>query len=350
MVNRVFELQLDTEKIMKNSTHIIYLAFLLTLSAHVFAADCHIIEPKKLLEIMESSELEYRINMLKKDDVTDEIAPKHILVNNSYLEANQGHVVLKQYKVSQSTAKLFKKGDQHFLNKEFNKAIATWDSALKKDPSYYFLYTMIGDAYFSQMNYKEAKYSFIQAINLNPIDYQAHWFLAHTFKRLANHSAALDHIILAHIYNRHHPKVLQTLQGYLQDMGLSWTNWDFIPQYKLDKTEKGVDIRVEMKWLGYALAKALWRFEPGYPEQGKKDDNLLDPCEERQAILMSISHSKEKSVINDVLESGMISSFIHYEIGLRKYPGVARLLPSESIKGITNYVKRFHTSKQKNDD
>lgn len=321
-----------------------YFFIALTVAAFPVVSDENgLTEPSVMIKIMEDSNTTYNISMSEEGMNSDEYVAENILRSDSYLEKNtDGKIILKKYNISPSMNALFIEGDDHFIKKEYDKAIDVWENALIKYPNYILLNTMIGDAYYFKHDYIKAKKYFLKTINENPIDYQARWFLSNTYQKLGDKDAALEQIILAHIYNRYHKEILKTLKGYLELRGLVWEEWDFIPQYQLRKTEKGIDVQVEMDWLGYALAKAIWKFEPGYPKHDTNKDSLVNPREEKEAILMLLSQTENPARINDVIEQGMISSFINYEISLRKYPFVSRLFPSESINDIVLYLKKFH--------
>jgi len=323
-------------------------AILIAFSFPALSADSDISSPSEIIKIMEESSINYKVSFLKEGEVSDEYFEGKVLIPDSYIDTDDSVPVIKKYEVSAVIMELFRKGDGYFINKEYDQAINVWQEALEKAPNYFHLFTMIGDAHYMKKDFIKAKDYFLKTLSQNPIDYQAHWFLANAYKKMGNDASAIEHIMLAHIYNRYHPEIFKTLKGYLEDQNLVWDEWHFIPQYQLEKIKEDIQIRASKNWLGYALVKALWKFEPNYPDTQRKSNLLLNPREEDEAILMHTS-KEEDAVLLDVIHSKMFSAFFHYEIALRKFPDVYRSIPSDGVDDIVKYLWKYHIkSSEKN--
>jgi hypothetical protein len=126
---------------------------------------------------------------------------------------------------------------------------------------------------------------FKKAIELNYISYDAHWFLADTEWELGNKETAMQEITMAHLLNVGHESLRNKMISCRQALKHDWKDWDYLPQYLLSQKGKEVSVDMDIEWLGYAIVKAIWKYEPGYAEKtsGKEYVNqVVDFSEKRK--------------------------------------------------------------------
>src|SRR5690606_11239010 len=80
-----------------------------------------------------------------------------------------------------------------------------------------------------------------------------------------NYSRASDEIVLASILNRNNPNIRKAKLRILPKAGYRAPQWCYEPQVLImRKDDTHITMRAADNWLGYAIAKAVWKFEPGY--------------------------------------------------------------------------------------
>jgi len=299
--------------------------------------------PAALFKIVEKSRLTYQVGRLD-EGVSDEATKAVELGDLHFIVETAGSISLREYEVKPEVQRLFDEGEALFHDKAYEKAVEKWGAALRLDGQYHFLETMIGDGYYCLGDFPQAKQHFLQAIAANRIDYQAHWFLADTYARLGEGDRVVDSLLRAHLYNRHNPRILSRLKQALAESGQTWLEWDFVPLYQLTKTGDTIGVRAKEEWVGYALAKAVWKFEPDYPDHGPKEETLLNARQEKEAVLMYLAQAKEEARVHGIVAAGFFNEFSLYETAIRKWPQTARLLPAEDVERLVEYLKRFHVA------
>jgi len=111
----------------------------------------------------------------------------------------------------------------------------------------------------------------------------------------------------------------------------------------MSKSKKG--------WYGYAIAKAIWKYEPGYAQsQGENPDNLSF-LQEKECIMNLIAGQDSIkardvdpsiSALVDSKDYKLTDGFIYYEILLPSHPALVYQLPNNVIKSIRDYVVLGH--------
>ena len=213
---------------------------------------------------MEDSKLVYEIK--------DEFDPKSIidtpsvLSNQLYLKESGEGYSLVTFKLSELAQPIYNDAEEAFHKKDYTKAIELYNKVIQVQPNYYHAFTLIGDAYFSSEKYDSAIVYFKKAINNNFADYNAHWFLADTYNKCYIVDSALKEITIAHLLNVNHENLNKALRYYRNKNNRPWKEWSYVPQYTLSKDGNKVTINTTADWLGYALVKSVWKYEPGYAE------------------------------------------------------------------------------------
>jgi len=307
-----------------------------------------VVQPRKLhtgdeiLKIMEESELNYTIATLDSSVVLEDSLI--VLDGFNYLEKDENGYALHTYQPSDSTMAVFNTAEDYFSSKNYEKALEYYERAYELEPSFAYSLTMIGDTYYTLGKYESAKDNFLKAIKQNPLDFRANWFLADTYAKLGEDRKANEFSIRAHLMNRNHLHARNAMIIYGNSTGKIWSEWDFVPRYRLSAQDKKVMVEVGGDWFGYAMVKAVWRYEPGYAQMmdtaGSSDKfNVL--CE-REAVIATMANEDYRDIIEKVVKAGYIDEFIYYEIFSREQPLFLLLLPEEALQRIIEYIKLFH--------
>jgi tetratricopeptide (TPR) repeat protein len=241
--------------------------------------------------------------------------------------------------------RILNKAEVAFQDAQYDQALKLYQSVKASAPKYASIDTYIGDTYFRQGNYEKAQIHFEAAIKRNFIDYQAHWFFADMLWKMNERERAVAEITTAHLLNINHSEIKATLLKYRAALNRPWKDWEFNPQYVLNQDGDKVMISVEKDWLGYALVKALWKYEQGYAKNmvGQDYENLV-VCfeEEKEAIVSLLAGTESFRDLKAIVEQGFVDEMIIYEILACKDPGSVLLLPQETFARLVDYANRYH--------
>ena len=188
-----------------------------------------------------------------------------------------------------------------------------------------------------------------EAIRKNYIDYMAHWFLADACYATGDLTNALDEIIIAHILNRNNPRIKESLKNILSKSNRTSVDWYFNPQIELTKnSDKKISLAFNEKWVGYAMTKALWNYEPGYKESMGVESGKYSTIEDKECLIslltglesakINIKKDPQLMILKKAAENNFLEEYILFEIVLPQYPNVAYQLPEKNIQRIKNYI------------
>jgi len=300
--------------------------------------------PPQILKIISDSKLSYVIDTLK-DSVKTDADSLPVLPNQYYLINSDSGRVIGEYDLHGRALELFVQGETAFKENNLKKALSSFKALIEVKPHYAYAYTLTGDVYYNLQRYDSAAFYFKQALKENPIDYSARWFLADTYWHEGDGLQTLRNITYAHLMNRNNPRLFHALKYYRGKTGKPWSNWKFIPQFRLYKKGPKIIIESAPDWIGYAMVKALWRYEPGYAQavtgrpRGRAEFIL---AEEAEAVMALLSANKKMTHIEKIINDGYFTEFFYYEIVSPENPLALLLLPQKQINRLQEYVQRYH--------
>lgn len=296
--------------------------------------------PDQILRILEESDLLYEISV---DNEIPAETPNPTLLPGLYVfENDKNERSLRQrFPTAETLPVLFQAG-LAFANKDHKAALRHYRRVLVLDPEYHPALTLLGNVLYSSGEYRSAKIHFERAIKKNFADYQAHWFLSSANRRLGDQKEALKNLTTAHILNVHHSSLRTSLQKNREALGKPWKQWGHSPRFRLEKAGQIIRVAAHETWVGYAMAKALHRYEPGFSEQTPRTTHL-DLQEERDALIMLVSGESEYAArVRSIVKDGYLDEFVSYEIVAMRHPQAIALLTPKEIYRIAEYIDRYH--------
>ncbi len=298
--------------------------------------------PDEIFKIMEESELSY---VFGEDTISarEDDSPT-VLINQFFLRDSSGKTTLDKYDFPKY-ALLLVQGDKEFANKNFDGALKYYHQLYATQPEYSFALTMIGDAFYSRGDIDSAIIYFRRAIDMNFIDYSAHWFLADSYDKIGLFDSALKEITIAHLLNVNHAVLKSKFKEYRESANRPWQEWDFKPHYHLSKDGYRVLINTSPEWVGYAMVKAVWKYEPDYAKKvdsAEPDSLLVNWSEEKEAVTALLADSTKNLRIREIITDGYFIEFILYELAGKKWPTVLLILPRDQFRRIYEYVEKYH--------
>jgi tetratricopeptide (TPR) repeat protein len=300
--------------------------------------------PDEIYKIMEKSSLTYEIDI--KESLPPPAAESPRVLSSELLLTQQGDdLQLVAMTPSAGAREALDAAEQAFEKKEYASAIEGYRKVLEIDPSFVHALTLLGDVYYSRAEYDQAAESFQKAIDRNFADYDAHWFLADTEWKLGNKAQAIEEITIAHLLNVNHEKLKQALLRLRDEIGRPWKDWDYSPRFTLSRDGGKIKVVAQEGWIGYALVKAVWAYEPGYAESAAGPDygkNAMTDQEEKEALLAVLNDPKSPQQLSRIVDDGYVNEFLYYEVLARGHPAAIVLLPRELFMRVVHYVDTYH--------
>ncbi len=306
--------------------------------------------PSEVQQYMEKSTIQYNLDSLS---VTFDEVSLPIVEKGYYLTANKHGIQLekKQFPISKKIKGLYKKAHKAKKKNNLPKSIDYYLKALKKAPEHPILIAELANIYWKKDDIENVIFWAKKGIELNPIDFESHTLLAMAYQKINNYELALEHITLAHLYNRNHKKTIEILKSIYMMNGMTYTDFVFFPKYKIEsKDSTVVSIQAnESPWKSYATCKALWQYEEKYKEgMGHIANTNNETIEQKECLLNAlISYERmetgkedfpEFKILGNSLRNRMVNDFILYEIELRESPLKIYLLPQTKIQRIMRYL------------
>ena len=312
--------------------------------------------PAEIMKILIDSKVQYSLSQLESP-IAEKDLSSHLVFNNFYRKITTGGFSTAEYKITKEVEQAVAKAEEAFQKNDQDEARKFYLKALELDSSYYMVMTYIGQTYRIQDNWAKAIEWYEKTIQLNYIDYMAHWFLADAYEAAGRLDDAKKEIIIAHILNRNNPRIRTALTQILQKNNLKLSDWVFNPQISISqKADNSIDIKYGEGWLIYALVKAIWAYEPGYRQSmGYENENVFRESEEKEGLiglLLSEDPKTKSTPVTMALKKAtedkkhnMLQEFIYYEILFPEHPIIASQLPDEIIENIMDYILKVRCEK-----
>lgn len=298
------------------------------------------------LKIAGGSHIKYRFDALKNPVRSTHDASR---INYSFycLKDSLGKKEVVPFNVLPEVKELYDLGWEAIELEEPDTALVIFEEAITMDPGFSPAYT--GKGY--TLNQLGKPFAALEAcslaIALNPIDYIAYWTAATAWDKLNNPDSALNAICHAWILNRNHPEIVKDVKRFAEKGGLVLDNWVFNPQYSVLLNEGEVTVEYWKPWMGYAVCKAVWQYEPGFvPGRNIRGDEDYFRERECLACLLTSMNTFPKEANADsglngfkaAMENKMAAEFILFEIFLPEMPDMAYYLDSRRIVSLKQYI------------
>ncbi len=305
-------------------------------------------DPMEIIRIMDTSDILYSLDASFTPDIPD--YSERVLLNDFYVDRlSENTTTVKHYEPNDSAVYHYEMAETFFQQRNMEQARNHYQLALKADPTYYKVMVYIGDTYYAQQRYSEALTWYRRAIDSNYIDYLAHWACANALVYLGQQDKALREITIAKVLNRNNPRLTTKLMEIYRLNKKNYNDWYFTPLYELsddyDAESEKITVKIRFKdyWMSYAMAKAVWKYEPGYAEA--MDNNLV--LGEKEAVfaywmIASSNKAAKKTlpvkVLKLALDNRCYEAYVIYEALLPENPNIALYLGEEGIGMIVDYI------------
>ncbi len=345
----------------------ICIIFMLLLRAGFAAGAQTLHTPAEILTILEGSSKMYRFDLYDPDTVApvDEVP---LIAAEIFGRQREGEWILSSYaellRGRPAVAEIRKRAENYFADDRLEEARAEYLRVLDSIPGQSRVMTYIGQTYASEEESDKAISWYRRAIDLNELDYMAHWFLAERLSGRGEHDEAVDEIVKAHLLNRNNPRVIASLKRILANAGLRYMDWEFEPLYRvyaLDTHSIMVAVAKEApQWMSYAVAKAVWNHEPGYREKMEREHGAGTLIVEEKECILGLLLAMETigspkgeemrrrmesepgfRMLKSAEEKGLLDEFILYELASRTNPLLMYGITGEFFESTTEYVRKY---------
>jgi tetratricopeptide (TPR) repeat protein len=309
--------------------------------------------PAELFEILDKSKIAYELDILDSSfaciDRTDNLNHNWAFPSSSE-DARNG---FETYKLKDAEKALLKEAEDLFEKDQYEAARQKYLELTKLRPDFAPAFTYIGQTYEKFDQYSEAIKYEEQAIQANYYDYLAHYFLADNYAMIGNHKRATEEIILASILNRNNQNIRRAMQRILPAAGYRAPQWCFEPQVLITrKDDKHISLKTAVNWSGWALAKAAWKFEPGYRQaSGGAPEGQYNMAEDKECLAClafmvsndtgtSWKGQPELVALRKAFEGDMFHEYLLYEVVLPKFPMAVYQMPKAQLEDIRKYFMK----------
>lgn len=219
---------------------------------------------------------------------------------------------------------------------------------LKENDTLYFLNHFIGLSYYYENNLDSAKFYFFNSINRNICDFYSHKYLSKIYQKEDSLETALKHIGFAHILNKKDEEIFSDFINLMSLNNKMYQSWVFNPQVRfIEKSKDTIIIRTHKEWEGYAISKALIKYEPNYTDimgEDWYDIYLNGETESLKALIYfyngEIANSKTKEIkyANQIFQTGHYNNFMAYEIILNQLPWWSYTYNKSKLEDLYEYL------------
>jgi len=310
-------------------------------------------KPTEIAKIMKDSKLNYSIDTLYVD-IQDKDYSNLVNEPNTYREDSGEQMLVKKMNLSKDAQTEWDAAERAFMqDNNYKEARKHYKNVLDIQQDYYPAKIEMAKTFEKEGDLEKAEASYKQAISKNYVDYMPHWLMAKDYFAEKKYDEAVSEITLASVLNRNDTAILLDLGEIYAAAHLKYEDWEFTPQYKVFKGMKENEIKVlsQKGWRGYAVGKAIWDFEPGYPESQGEHPGKPSLIQEKECLLSLLAGQdtmKDASdditilAVQDAKEYKLLDGFIYYEELLPQNPSLVYQLPNNVIKGVKNYVILAH--------
>ncbi len=305
-------------------------------------------KPADLLKILKASKTTYTVGNL------DMVIPdsKYNITNSANImhEDSNGQFVAKKVVLAKGADSTWNEAERLFKeDSNYKEARKVYRDVLDIDPDYYPAKMQIAKTFEIEKDYEKAEASYKQAISKNYVDYLPHQLIAEDYLKEKKYDEAVDEISVASVLNRNDTSVSADMNKIYAKTRMKYGDWTFTPQYKLEKgkTDAEISVLVKKGWYGYAIAKAIWKYEPGYAQNTDATPDNVTLIQERECLMNLLAGQdsiKAKDTdpgilaLADAQDYKLMDGFIYYEILLPAHPSLVYQLPNNVIKSIRDYA------------
>jgi tetratricopeptide (TPR) repeat protein len=308
-------------------------------------------QPAEFMKMMMASPFNYEIEALKNK--VESNGSGNVIEGVLHVTKTNTESVIAHYSFSGSDSLLFPRAENCFRDGNVDSAIILYKELVRIAPNVSVYNTYLGQVLIQKGDSATSEQCFKNAIATNYYDYLAHWFLADLYYFRNKLSEAMNEVSLAIILNRNNPRIKKSFERIFKAAHHDDELWIMTPQVDLTRTGVNqVKVSVDTKWMGYAIAKAAWEYEPGYKEKMAKELKMqlaeLSFYEEEECLFneyaglknasSDVSKDKQLTALKTAAETKNFKTYVLFEALLPENPTAAYLQTTETLDAVRDYI------------
>lgn len=217
-------------------------------------------------------------------------------------------------------------GHNAFGAGDLDGAIQAYATVTRDAPDYSKAYVWLANSYYGKQDWDMAAQIFERSLEIQPYDYQAHWFLADTYEQQGELSKALDHAIWAYVLNRHHAPVVDALYRIAYENGYTLNLERLVLPFGVETNKRKVTVGLgHPEWLPMGLCWAAFTVEQELRDQLTPEDwtalRVHHECVQVQYTAMDAMVDDGKrltprgQLFYDIVDDGYGNAAVDWEIG-----------------------------------
>ncbi len=267
-------------------------------------------------------------------------------------------------KVIDPTILTFEKGETFFSNKDFKNALLNYEKAFELDNQNLKYICYAAQCHILLGNPQKAIKLCKKYLKTNYNYYLLHYFLASAYENIGDYDQAKDEIILAHILNRNHDHIIESMNQILAKLKKQQVSWnayiksDIIVNKDTVIIYQSPDSTKNFENYFYLICKALWLSDSTFVSERKvtiagelhfalamEIDSYHNKLSAFQIYNIEDKEPLEVKEFIKAVEAGFENQFILYEKILVDNPAFAYDFTEKSLKLLLQYFKQYKICK-----
>jgi tetratricopeptide (TPR) repeat protein len=319
-------------------------------------------QPEQMADLLIESDIQYQLKSDKQVKPLDLSAKSDTLSPvNVYLKtlSSAGFPIVMEENPTSLLKNMFEQAQKALQKKNYWKAAEIYQAAVRADRKYFKAYTYLGYCYLKLKKTDRAVTNLSQALKINPIDFQAHLYMAEVYEQKGNLEKAEETIAHAYMLARYDPEVGQTLSRILKKRKkVLKSGLMLIPGNYL---RHGDTLTVYLKerdmasWSMLLQTLAAWDneflFKP-HNQEGNLEKYkhallnhalfILSQLRKKKAI------SEQARLLSDLIyDKKMLDPIVCWEIGAGLKSQLIQRLPEKIKQDIVTYIRQYVFTPQK---
>lgn len=310
--------------------------------------------PQEILALMEASPLQYAIGYSQDARFTFSTFTEGepLADPDWHAHKEKDGWTVEKLKEPACSEKLSEPAMEALAVKKYDESIRLYKAAYACDPRYVKTLTYIGNVFFYKGQLDSAETYLRRALAANPLDYQAHFFLADVHDHLGRPDSVRSELIHALLLNRHNPTVKRFAQGFFARHGSTLRDDPFVLGLRVARAGDKVSVDLgETRHAPAALCLAAWLHDSAMAPARQGDAplhrNLLKNVLGNQCVY-GLGKAKDRDTLDaatrtlvSVTEDGLLQTMILWEQASRLSPSIVYSLPPEERDRIRTYIGKY---------
>lgn len=322
------------------------------------------ISNKEMLERMEHSNVQYRVS----DTSALSDIPIERYADVLWPEGGMGSIAMLSVSDEERPApaaqplppevqKILERSEPLFEAQRYDEAGKLYQEALAIAPNSALLWLHWGDCAYFQQDLDAALERYQKAAQLDPDDYQVHFYLGQTLALMSRDAEAREEFTSSLLFRPRNPSLTHVLRRIGPRMGLTLKDAIIKPRAIALQRNDGIDVYVDKDhpyWIAFGVCKAIWLGDASYrQEMVGTPTHMFSTLEELDCLSRTVDayegakkdangkSDPEMERLITVVDAHMAGTLVLYELASRFKPDLARSLNADERKKLRAFIAQF---------